>query len=127
MPATARDRVGPPWPTHRDDTGIATMWAVCWMAVCLTVAWVALVVAAAVAQQHQVDGAADLASVSAAARLQRGGDACSAAARVAAANGVVLSRCLVDGEDVVVAVRELLRLPLGIRRWVEGEARAGPG
>ncbi|MGI8700428.1 MAG: Rv3654c family TadE-like protein [Nocardioidaceae bacterium] len=126
MTATARDGTGCTRPTHDHDSGIATTWAVCWMAVCLTVGWIALVLAAAVARQHSVDGAADLASLSAAARLQSGGDPCAAAARVAAANGVLLSRCHVDGEDVVVTVRELLRMPFGIRRWAEGQARAGP-
>lgn len=110
----------------RREHGMATVWAVGWMAVCLTVAWVALVLAAAAARQHQVDGAADLVSLSAAARLQRGGDACAAAASVAGANRVVLDECQVDGTDVRVAVRAPLDLPFGIHRWVRGEARAGP-
>ena len=65
----------------------------------------AMLVAAATARQHHVDGAADLVAVSAA-------SACSAAATparspsdFASRNDVVLRSCRVDGDDVVIAVR----------------------
>lgn len=109
-----------------EQAGMATVWAVCWMAVCLTVGWVGIGLAAAEAHQHHVDGAADLTAVSAAARLQRGGDACAAAVTVAEVNDVLLADCRLEAEDVVVTVREEVDLPFGIRRWVWGEARAGP-
>lgn len=110
----------------RPETGLATIWAACWMAVCLSVAGVAMTLAAAVAAQHHVDGAADLVSLSAAARLQHGADACAVAARAARANGVALQHCSVDGQDVVVVVSVRLRLPFGIDRQAQAAARAGP-
>ncbi len=113
-------------PLASGQSGMATVWAVCWVAVCLTVGWVGIGLAAAEARQHHIDGAADLAAVSAAARLQRGGDPCAAAVTVAEVNDVLLADCRTEGEDVVVTVREEVALPFGIRRWVWGEARAGP-
>ncbi len=110
----------------RTQHGIATVWAVAWMFLCLTVGAIGALVAAAEASQHHVDGAADLAALSAAARLQRGGDPCPAAAAVSAANEVTLVRCRVDGDDVLVVVRARLDLPFGLHPWVSGEARAGP-
>ncbi len=108
------------------ERGIATVWAAGWMAVCLTVGLVGLALAAAAASQHRLDGAADLVSLSAAGRLQRGGNACAVAAAVATANRVLLADCRVVGNDVVVTVRALVELPFGIRRWASAQARAGP-
>lgn len=110
----------------RTERGIATVWAVAWMFVCLTVGGIGALLAGAEVSQHHVDGAADLAALSAAARLQRGGDPCPTAAAVSAANQVTLVRCRVDGEDVLVTVRARLDLPFGLHPWVSGEARAGP-
>lgn len=108
------------------QSGMASVWAVSWIAVCVTVGWFAVVTAAVEARQHQVDGAADLVSLSAASRLQHGGDACTAAAELAAANDVLLTRCHVNHEDVEVTVRTAMDLPFGMHRWIEGRARAGP-
>lgn len=111
---------------RRNAAGMASLWAVGWIAVCLTVSLIGMGLAAGEAGQHHADGAADLVSLSAAARLQRGGDACAAASAVAAANHVVLGTCRVVGADVVVTVRCSIQLPFGIHRLVVGAARAGP-
>jgi secretion/DNA translocation related TadE-like protein len=114
-------------PRHgRCQSGIVTIWAIAWMFVCLTVGWIGMAVALAEADQHHVDAAADLTSLSAAARLQNGGDACRTAASVAQANGVALNACRVEGEDVIVTVRDRIDLPFGLHPWVSGQARAGP-
>ncbi len=109
------------------QSGIASVWAIAWIFVCLTVGWVALALGVAVAGQHHVDAAADLTSLSAARTLQHAGAPCRTASVVAAANGVALTGCRVDGDDVVVAVRARLNLPFGLHPWVGGQARAGPG
>ena len=113
-------------PRPRDSAGVATVWAVGWMLVLVMVGGVGLVLGFAASRQHQVDAAADLAALSAAASLQRGADPCSAAARVATANHVVLHSCRVAQEDVVIAVRARVMLPFGPHRWVSAQARAGP-
>ena len=90
-------------------------------------AWVGMLAAAATARQHQVDGAADLVAVSAAARLQRG----RRRLRVARATSrrAMTCRCVscrVDGDDVVVGSRRRDELRLRDRRQLAGQARAGP-
>lgn len=109
-----------------DSAGVATVWATAWMLVLVLLGGVGLVLGFAVARQHQVDAAADLAALSAAARLQRDGDACSSAAKVARANGVDLVGCRRNNEDVVIAVRARIALPFGLGGWVSAQARAGP-
>jgi len=79
-----------------------------------------------VARQHHVDGAADLVALSAAARVQDGGNGCEAAAQFATSNRVTLLACDLDGDDVVVEVSTMLRLPFGIEGRLESRARAGP-
>ncbi len=111
----------------RGEAGSATVWAVGWMGVCLGVTWLVVTLAVAVARQHQVDGAADLVSLSAAAERQRGGEPCALATRVALANKVSLAGCSVEGTDVVVQVTDTLQLPLGLTVSVTSSARAGPG
>lgn len=108
------------------EAGIATVWAVTWMFVCLTVGGVGLVLGYAEARQHQVDGSADLVAIAAASALQRGDDPCRTAFEVAGANNVALSDCRTEGLDVVVKVQARLDLPFGLRPWVHAHARAGP-
>ena len=109
------------------EDGYATVWAVGWMVVVALVTWAALLVAAGVGRQHHLDGAADLAAISAAQAVQRGEDACREAARVAAANHVQVARCEVVDADVVVQVVDELDLPLDLTLRIVGRARAGPG
>ena len=111
---------------RRDDDGQATVWAIGWIAVLVSLTWITLLLAAAVARQHHLDGAADLAAVSAAGDQQRGFDACRTASRLARANHVTLSDCTVDGLDVIVAVVDHLALPVGITVDLTSRARAGP-
>ncbi len=114
-------------PRVRDSGGVATVWAVGWMLVLVLIGGIGLVLGFAASRQHQVDAAADLVAVSAAATLQHGADACAAASRVAAANHVALHGCRVTGEDVVIAVRARVAFPFGLHSWVSAQARAGPG
>ena len=111
---------------HRSEIGVATVWAAAWIFVCVMLGWLSMLAAAVVAAQHHLDGAADLSSLSAAARLQRGGDACAAAARIAEANSVTLSRCAREGADVVVTVTDAIRLPFSVDGSLTSTARAGP-
>ena len=105
---------------------MATVWAVAWIFVCLTFGWVALLATSIVSAQHHLDGAADLASLSGGARLQRGGDPCGVAQAVARANRVELDHCETDGEDVVVDVSSSVQLPFGMSGRITARARAGP-
>jgi secretion/DNA translocation related TadE-like protein len=109
------------------DHGYATVWAVGWMLVLGVVAWAAVLVTVAVARQHRVDGAADVAALAGAQALQHGEDGCGEAGRVAEANGVSLSDCRIDDEDVLVQVWDSVELAgpaLHVR--IQGRARAGP-
>jgi secretion/DNA translocation related TadE-like protein len=115
----AADRAG--------ERGSATIWGIGWMAVCASLAAVVTCAALGTAQQHAVDGAADLAAVAAAAAIQRGQDGCTAAAVSATANRVALVGCRVVGERVEVRTSSRARLPFGLDLTVRGRARAGPG
>jgi secretion/DNA translocation related TadE-like protein len=109
----------------RED-GVATVWAITWIFVCLTIGWVGVVVAAVVATQHRLDAAADLSVLSGAAELQRGRDACGAAADIARENGVDIARCRVDHDDVIITVARTVSLPFGVDGALTSTARAGP-
>ncbi|MGY1820659.1 Rv3654c family TadE-like protein [Geodermatophilus sp. SYSU D00079] len=108
--------------------GSATVWVVALAGVLAAVGVAAVLVGAAVVGRHRATGAADLAALAAAEQAVRGRpDACSVAARVAAANTARLTSCGVDGAAVVeVAVSVPVRLgPLGVRQ-ATARARAGP-
>lgn len=115
-------------PTGRQEGegGVATVWAVYWMFVLASVGMLALLAAMITATQHHLAGAADLASLSAAARLQRGGDACRSADDIARRNGVQLTRCEVSGDDVEVTVSDTMALPFGLDGSMSQSSRAGP-
>lgn len=111
---------------RRSEAGFASLWAVWATAVVLVAGCVAMMLAVATARQHRLDGAADLAAISAATSLARGQPACSAAGEVAKGNQVTLTSCTVVGVDVLVAVSDELRLPFGIGGRLVSSARAGP-
>jgi secretion/DNA translocation related TadE-like protein len=111
---------------RRTDEGLATVWAVAWIFVCLMIGWLGQLVAIVVSAQHHLDGAADLSSLSGAAQLERGRDGCAAAEGIARANLATTSRCLVDGQDVVVTVGAVVPLPFGLHGRLTSTARAGP-
>jgi secretion/DNA translocation related TadE-like protein len=110
-----------------DEHGVATVLAIGWIVVLMTVGWVGMLAAAVAAAQHHADGAADLAALSAARAVPSGGDGgCVAAARIARANAVTLSRCQPDGLDVLVIVSDDVDLPWDIGGEITATARAGP-
>jgi secretion/DNA translocation related TadE-like protein len=108
------------------EPGVATVLAVGWIVVLMTLGWIAVLAAVIAAAQHHLDGAADLAAVSAAQSLQSGQDPCAAATRVARSNGVSLRECRRDGLDVVVTVVDTIALPLDVDGGITATARAGP-
>jgi secretion/DNA translocation related TadE-like protein len=110
----------------RSEAGLVTLWSLAWLFVCLTVAWVGLALGVGVAEQHHLDGSADLVALSAAKELESGGNACASASAVAKANRVELYGCRVVGADVVISVRTVVDLAFGLRPRITAEARAGP-
>lgn len=111
---------------RRGESGVATIWAVTWIFVITSVGWLGVTATSITSRQHQLDGAADLVSVSAAARLQRGGEPCALAAGIALANRVSITSCQLDGSDVVVTVATTIELPFGVDGGLTASARAGP-
>ncbi len=111
---------------NRPEPGIATVWAVAWMSVCLSIGWLGLLAATIASRQHHLDGAADLAALSAAARHERAGDACAVASAVAVGNDVAVQDCSLRGEDVVVTVSDSVSLPFSIAGDLTATSRAGP-
>lgn len=111
---------------RRSDRGIATVWGLGWLVVCLTIGWICLLASAVVASQHHLDAAADLASLDGAARLQSGADGCAAAQHSAHSNGVRVTACRLDGEDIVVTVEDTVALPFDLDGRLVSTARAGP-
>jgi secretion/DNA translocation related TadE-like protein len=82
------------------------------------------VVAAMVHGHRMAQSAADLAALAGA--QARGRDPCSAAVRVAAANGATVDSCTVAGRDVRVQVTVVGPHWLGQRHDLSAQARAGP-
>lgn len=125
----ARVRVVPvrvPAPRAADrygsDRGSASVWSVGAIAVLCVVFGAVLALGQAVAVRHRAAGGADLAALAAADHWAEGGEAaCARAGRLAAAQGVRLVRCTVEGEisDVTAASG---RGPF----TAEVRARAGP-
>lgn len=76
----------------------------------------------------EVDAAADLAALAVASRVVRGephATACAVAVPLVAPEGLTVTGCGVDGEQVLLQVRLDLRV-LGTVLPVTGRARAGP-
>jgi secretion/DNA translocation related TadE-like protein len=84
------------------------------------------VVAALVVGHRGAQSAADLAALTGAVTMRRGGDACVAASEAAVANGAVMTQCEVLGSDVRVSVRVTGPRWLGQQGDLDAEARAGP-
>ncbi len=111
---------------RRSEQGVATIWGLGWVVVCAFVGGAIVTAAFALARQHDVDSAADLAAIAGAAAIQHGHDACDAAADLSMRRDVALRRCDVEGETVVVEVSADLDLPLGLHARIGSTARAGP-
>lgn len=109
-----------------DERGAATLLTLAMAGVLLFVTSALGVVGGLVVTQRRSQAAADLAALAGAHGLQRGRDACRAAADVAAANGAALVGCDVTGREVMVRVR--VRGPEAIGRTFDltARARAGP-
>lgn len=111
---------------RRTDRGSGTIYAVIAITVLMLTTGVALAGVELARAQHQAAAAADLAALSGAAALATGTDACSAAGRVALANGARLASCKANGRIVEVLV-EVSSPWLWGRSWtVRQTARAGP-
>lgn len=112
---------------RRDQLGAASLLAVALLAFLLLVGSALGVVAAMVWAHRSAQSAADLSALAGAAGLQKGGDACVAASRIAGANDARLASCLVQGEEVVVEVTVAGPRWLGQHADLSARARAGPG
>ncbi len=82
----------------------------------------------AVLARHRATAAADLAALAGADVLagRAPGDACSAAAEVAAANGARLRSCAADGADLLISAAVVPPGALAALGSATGRARAGP-
>lgn len=110
----------------RGEGGAATVLVVACLALLLMIGAATGVATALFRAHRSAQSAADLAALAGAAARQRGGDACPAASRIAAANRAELVECRLEGDDVMVRV--VLTGPrwLGQGTDLVGEARAGP-
>ncbi|MFF5536924.1 Rv3654c family TadE-like protein [Streptomyces cinerochromogenes] len=110
-------------PRRQDlDRGSATVWSLGLIAVLCVVFGAVLALGQAVVVRHRAAGGADLAALAAADHWAEGGTAaCARAGRLAAAQGVRLVRCAIQGDtsDVTAAAG---RGPFA----AEVRARAGP-
>jgi secretion/DNA translocation related TadE-like protein len=111
--------------TSRDERGAAVVLALGLVAVLVLVCSVCVGVVALVLAHRQAQVAADLASLAAAGARQHGGEPCTVARRIAAAQGAEVTGCLVDGESVAVTTAVDLPRALGGGR-MSARSRAGP-
>ncbi|MER5486344.1 Rv3654c family TadE-like protein [Streptomyces sp. NPDC002812] len=104
------------------DRGSATVWGVVVVTVLMAVFGGVLLLGQAVVSRHRAAAAADLAALAAAASWAHGPEAaCATAVRVAVAQGVQITGCVVTGEVAEVTART----PTGPFR-PELRSRAGP-
>lgn len=121
----------PPRGRRGSDRGSAAVWVLACSAVVLAVGAVVVVRTLAVLARHRAEAAADLAALAAAGRIGVGGDPCTAARAVAAANGATVRSCAVwldpSGRSGTVRVRVSVRadLPVVGLRAADARARAG--
>lgn len=103
------------------------MVAVAMMAVVLALTAGGAIVGSAVVARHRAQSAADLSALAAAQQAIGGsGPACADAAALAARMGAHVSRCVVDGLDVVVTADVRVALGRFGVRPARAQARAGP-
>jgi secretion/DNA translocation related TadE-like protein len=106
------------------DRGSASLWLLGVALAVVLLAGAVTVAGGLLVARHRAQAAADLGALAGAARAFEGqAAACSAAARIAAANGASVTACRVEGLDVVLTVRVE-----GPKGWgaAEASARAGP-
>lgn len=110
----------------RDDQGAATLLVTAFLGLLLMVGAATGAVTGAFVAHRRAEAAADLAALAAARAGGAGGETCVEGARVAAANGATLRRCVVDGAEVEVEVVVPGPRWLGRHAELVGRARAGP-
>lgn len=99
---------------RRDQRGGGSVLALTGIGVVVLVAVVIVVGALYVAATHRARGVADLAALSAAARVPDGGDACGAAERVADRQGAEVTDCATAGDEVEWAVHVRVSYGVGV-------------
>jgi secretion/DNA translocation related TadE-like protein len=109
----------------RDEQGAAVVVGVALVAVLVLVAGVCVGTVAIVLAHRRAQVAADLASLAAAAALQRGGDACGAATSIAGRHDALVTACAVEGTSVLVTTAVTLPPALGGEQ-LRARSRAGP-
>ncbi|MCX6396315.1 MAG: flp pilus-assembly TadE/G-like family protein [Propionibacteriales bacterium] len=112
-------------PARRGEGGVAVVLSLILIAVLMSFAVIAGGAVALVVDHRKAQAAADLAALAGAGGLQSGLDGCTAAGRIAEANGSVLQECVVRGPEVVVTVVVRASALLG-GRSLRARARAGP-
>jgi secretion/DNA translocation related TadE-like protein len=116
---------------RRTDRGSASLWVLACCALLMAVAFAATLRGTAVLARHRAESAADLAALAAAGQIGVSAAICSAATKVAAANGTVVTACSPtlrpDGRSGTVTVRLILRVRLPVLggAQVVASARAG--
>ncbi len=115
------------WGVIEDERGIATVLGACVIAGLLVLVVAVVFVASAVVARHRAQSVADLAALAAAQRAMMAlDDPCGAARMIAADSAVAITRCGIDGMDVVVVTTADVDLgPFGVRE-ARAVARAGP-
>ena len=109
----------------RDERGAAVVTAIGLLAVLVFVAVVCVGTVAIVLAHRRAQVAADLASLAGAVAVQQGSEPCAEATRIAGRHLAVVTRCVVDGQSVLVATAVELPAVLGGAE-VPARARAGP-
>lgn len=115
----------------RDDRGSATVWMLALATVIVLLTMTAVTGGSAVLARHRLERAADLSALAAAQSLGTAIQPCSAAARVALANGAELVDCQLElaasgrAGTIGVLLSQSVRLPLVGRRQLTARARAG--
>ena len=116
---------------YRDDRGIAVLWSTVLIAVIAFAALVAVSLGSLAVTRQRAAAVADIAALAGAQSL---GDRCASAAAVVSDNGLRLSACRVEGDDVVVRVaapapaivgRLMALVGAGVHDQVQVSARAG--
>lgn len=113
----------------RDERGAGTVLVIGVVLMLAALGLVGVVIGGYSTAQHATSGAADLVALSAAAAYRDGGDACAAAAAIAADNTVEVTGCTVAGDAfdyaVAVTVRRKLSGPAGWPITVSASSVAG--
>lgn len=110
-----------------NDRGAASIWVLAIGLVLFAAGLAGAAVGAARVARHEARVAADLGALAGAMRALDGTDgACARAAALVSRNGGHLTKCTVDGLDVIVTA-EVAVTPLpGLTRTATADARAGP-